>query len=84
MIDNFGEGGIAMGGVVSSLFGGPKIPKPKGPSEAELMAQKEQRDAALKDRAEQERLRALASNARGRRATLTYVDPGGANQTLGG
>jgi hypothetical protein len=73
-----------MGGIVSSIMGIKKPEKPKGPSEAELMAQKEQRDAALKDRAEQERLRALASSARGRRATLTYVDPGGASQTLGG
>lgn len=69
-----------MGGILSIFK---KPPKPKGPSEAEKAMQKEQRDQALKQRAEEERLRALATNARGRRASLSYVDPG-ANTTLGG
>ena len=70
-----------MGGVVSMLFGGGA--KPQGPSKAELALQKQERDKALTDRADAERLTALSAQIPSRRKVLSYTDP---NQTptLGG
>jgi hypothetical protein len=58
--------------VVSSLFSKPE--KPKGPSEAELALQQQQRDKAAQDMAEAERLKALAGKATSRRQSLAFSD----------
>lgn len=66
-----------MSKVVSSLFGGAK---PKGPSDAELAMQQQQRDKAAQDMAEAERLKALAGKANSRRQSLAFSERRG---TLG-
>ena len=60
-----------MTSIVSSLFGGAK---PKGPSAAEKAAQAERERAAFEDRAEQDRLAALAANQSSRRLALSFQD----------
>lgn len=58
-----------MGDTIGKLFG---MKKPEGPSDGEKLAQKEARDAAAKERADAERLAALAGRASSRKRALTF------------
>lgn len=59
-----------MAEAIAGIFGA----KPKGPSAAEQEALRQREEAAFKDRAEQDRLAALALNQRSRREALSFQD----------